>query len=369
MKEYVQKLVDLAARVDTTWKLIHADDLQARLHALQTEMSAPDFWDDQETAKVRSQEASDIEAELGAWQQIRQEVQEALDFAQLAEHEAEVEKIELRKNLAEKVRVLEKRFQELEFTVLLGDKHDTANAIVAVHAGTGGVDAQDWADMLLRMLLRFCEKRQWKVNMLDVSRGGEAGIKSAVFEVLGRYAYGYLKSEHGVHRLVRISPFDAEQLRQTSFALIEVMPQMDEATLADIAIPDTDLRIDVYRAGGKGGQGVNTTDSAVRIVHVPTHITVTCQNERSQLQNKATAMKILRSKLYQLNMENREKEKQQLRGEYTSAEWGNQIRSYVLHPYKMVKDHRTAYEESDPFAVLDGKIEGFIETYLRSQQR
>lgn len=369
MKEYLQLLSELGARIDHTWQLIQADKLTARVDEIQGLMAQPNFWVDQARATELSREASDITHELETWKVIRQEVKEASEYAELAEQEVEAVKIDLRKNLKEKLEQLKQRFQELEFTVLLGEKHDTSDAIVAVHAGAGGVDAQDWAEMLLRMLLRFCEKKEWPVKMIDTSRGGEAGIKSAMFEVHGRYAYGYLKSEHGVHRLVRQSPFNADALRQTSFALVEVLPQLNEAQAAEIELPEKDLRIDVFRAGGKGGQGVNTTDSAVRVVHLPSKITVVCQNERSQLQNKATALKILKSKLAQRQLEELEKEKALLRGEYQSAEWGNQIRSYVVHPYKLVKDHRTEYEEQEPQLVLDGKLEGFMEAYLRGRRR
>lgn len=369
MKEYLQHLSELQTRMDKTWKLLHADQLQARVSDIEARMTEPDFWSDQDRAKSFSREAADITSELQRWKEVRQEVADLTAFAELAEQESEEVKIDMRTQVKDKLQQLLERFEDLEFTVLLGEKHDASDAIVAVHAGTGGVDAQDWAELLLRMLLRFCERKEWTVKMIDTSRGNEAGIKSAVFEVNGRYAYGYLKSEHGVHRLVRQSPFNADSLRQTSFALIEVLPQLDESQAAQIDLPERDLRIDVFRSGGKGGQGVNTTDSAVRIVHLPTKITVVCQNERSQLQNKATALKILRSKLAQRQLEEVEREKAQLRGEYQSAEWGNQIRSYVLHPYKLVKDHRTEYEEQDPQAVLDGKLEGFMEAYLRSRKR
>ena len=258
---------------------------------------------------------------------------------------------------------MEKKYLDLEFDLLFSDAHDAKNAIVSVHAGAGGTDAQDWAEMLMRMLIRYAEKKGWNVRLADESRGGEAGIKSATFFVTGRYAYGHLKGEAGVHRLVRQSPFNADALRQTSFALVEVIPEMDETV--NIEIDPKDLRIDTFMSGGKGGQSVNTTYSAVRIVHLPTKITVSCQNERSQTQNRETAMKILKSKLMKLKEEELQKEKQKLRGEFQSAEWGNQIRSYVLHPYKMVKDHRTDVETSDPEKVLNGELDQFVEGYLR----
>ena len=247
--------------------------------------------------------------------------------------------------------------------VLLNGPYDKSNAIIGVHAGSGGTEAQDWAAMLVRMIMRFCEKQGWQTRIIDESKGAEAGYKSITFEVKGRYAYGYLKSEHGVHRLVRISPFDAEKMRHTSFALVEVLPEIDESI--KIELDPKDIRIDTFMSGGHGGQSVNTTYSAVRIVHIPSGISVSCQNERSQQQNKETAMKVLKAKLYRLEQEKMAKEKQELRGEYKSAEWGNQIRSYVLHPYHMIKDHRTEYESSDPEGVLEGDLLPLSESYLR----
>jgi peptide chain release factor 2 len=258
---------------------------------------------------------------------------------------------------------LQLRLQQLEFTTLLNEKHDDRDAIVAIHAGAGGTEAQDWAEMLLRMFLRYAERKNWKTKMLDEHRGAEAGIKSATFSVEGRFAYGHLKCDAGVHRLVRLSPFNADHLRQTSFALVEVLPELGD--IEEVKIKQEDLRIDTYLAGGHGGQGVQTTYSAVRVTHLPTGMVVTCQNERSQTQNKETALRILRAKLHARYLAERDAEKKQLRGEFTSAEWGNQIRSYVLHPYKLVKDHRTKFEVQEAEAVLDGNLDPFIEAYLR----
>jgi len=250
----------------------------------------------------------------------------------------------------------------LEKEALFSGEYDGHDAVLSIHAGAGGTEAQDWAAMLLRMLTRFAEKKGWTVTLLDQTVGEEAGIKSATLEVSGYNAYGHLKSEAGVHRLVRISPFDADKARHTSFALVEVVPDLGEA--APVEIDDKDLRIDVYRSSGHGGQSVNTTDSAVRITHLPTGIVVAVQNERSQLQNKAKALQILKSKLYQKQLASQVAQVSELKGEHRSAEWGNQIRSYVLQPYQQVKDHRTGFTSTDPQGVLSGELDNFIEAYL-----
>lgn len=357
MKEAESQLGKLLKKMEKTAEILDLAKMRAEAKVLGKEMERSDFWKDRERAQKISKELNDLNSEISKWDSLEAEIQESLDLADLYEKEGKLE---------EKYQHLLERFGELEFKVLLGKKYDKNNAIVAIHAGTGGTDAQDWAEMLKRMLLRYCEKKGFRAKIVDESRGGEAGIKSATFEVEGFYAYGYLKSEAGVHRLVRISPFDAEKMRHTSFALVEVLPELGE--VEQIKLKDEDLKIDVFRAGGHGGQSVNTTDSAVRVVHKPTGITVVCQNERSQHQNKETAFRILKSKLYKLYLDEQQQEKQKVRGEYTSAEWGNQIRSYVLQPYKMVKDHRTEYQEPDPEAVLDGKLDGFVEAFLRDRK-
>ncbi len=323
-------------------------------------MAEPDFWGNPDRAKRTSQEFDELTSELDRWQSISDEVKSILDMAQESERENDTS---LQKEIEKKIAELEEQFASLEFYILLAGEHDQKNAIIAIHAGAGGVDAQDWAGMLLRMYIRYAEQKGWLVRVLHESSGAEAGIKSVTFEIQGRYAYGHMKAEAGVHRLVRISPFDAEKMRHTSFALVETLPDLGETAAAKL--DDKDLRIDTFMSSGHGGQSVNTTYSAVRIVHEPTGITVSCQNERSQQQNKETALKILKSKLHQLQQTEQQEEKQKLRGEYQEAAWGNQVRSYVLHPYTMVKDHRTKHETSDVQAVLDGDLDVFIEHYLR----
>jgi len=350
------RLENLIKKISETTSLLKLSDLGEKMKQLESEMNSPDFWQNKENASAISQDYQSIKEEIDRWKDLNKKVEDLLD---LAHQEDESLRTEIEKQLTD----LEKQYSSYEFFLLLNGPYDENNAIIAIHAGSGGTEAQDWAEMLMRMVFRFSEKQNWKVNILDESRGSEAGYKSVMFKVSGRYAFGYLKSEHGVHRLVRISPFDAEKMRHTSFALIEVLPELKDDI--KIEIDQKDLRIDTFMSGGKGGQSVNTTYSAVRIVHVPTGITVSCQNERSQQQNKDTALSILKSKLHRLELERQAKEKQGLRGEYKSAEWGNQIRSYVLHPYHLVKDHRTDYESSDPEKVLEGELMPLCESYLK----
>ena len=323
-------------------------------------MSEPAFWQDQARARAVTAEHDGYKVELETWEGLQREVGDTVELA--AADQAD-QSVSLREDLEKVYAQLVKRLEKFEFKKLLSAKYDDANVLLALHAGAGGTDAQDWAEMLRRMYLRFCDQMGWQVEVVDESRGGEAGIKSSLLKVTGRYAYGYLKCEAGVHRLVRISPFDGEKMRHTSFALVEVLPELPE--VGEVEIDPKDLRIDTFLSSGHGGQSVNTTYSAVRIVHIPTNITVPCQNERSQTQNKETALKYLRAKLWQLAWGKQQAEKQKLRGEFKSAEWGNQARSYVLHPYKLVKDHRTEFESTNPDAALNGELLPFIEARLK----
>lgn len=352
----LEKLQDLNKKIEEAVNLLKLADLKNKLQQLANEMNASDFWSDQKRAQNISQDYQSIKSEVDKWEEIKKQASDLLELASSGD-------VSLEKEIDTQTAQLEKKFEDYELFLLLNGPYDQTNAIVSIHAGSGGTEAQDWAQMLLRMIARFCEKQNWRVEILDESRGQEAGYKSITFRVSGRYAFGYLKSEHGVHRLVRISPFDAEKMRHTSFALVEVLPELDDKV--EVNIDPKDLRIDTFMSGGKGGQSVNTTYSAVRIVHLPTGISVSCQNERSQTQNKETAMKILKGKLHRIEEEKRAKEHKELRGEYKSAEWGNQIRSYVLHPYHLVKDHRTDYESTDPEGVLEGNLLSLCEAYLK----
>lgn len=360
VQELRERLEALQKKVSEAWEILALDTTKDEITALEAETMSADFWQDQERATRESQKLAELRREIGDWEKIRTSITDSLELLGMAEGEKDEGTIT---DLVTRTTELEADFTKLEFSLMFSGDHDQANAILGLHAGAGGTDAQDWAEMLMRMLFRYAERKGWKVQLLDESRGGEAGIKSATFRIEGRFAYGHLKSEHGVHRLVRQSPFNADALRQTSFALVEVIPEIEHDS--DVEIKAEDLRIDTFTAGGKGGQSVNTTYSAVRIVHLPTGIMVSCQNERSQVQNKEFAMRVLKSKLLKLREDEWQKEKQKLRGEYQSAEWGNQIRSYVLHPYKMVKDHRTDVETADPEKVLDGDLDMFVEGYLR----
>lgn len=354
--ELYTSLEYVSQRVEDVWGTLRLKQLDEELVSLDTHMQESGFWSDQQRATQVSQRREWIDGFVTSWRQLRADIVEARELGKIISEDVDEQAL-----FEELVASIVQRFSEMEVGLLLGGKYDSGNAYVSVQAGSGGTEAQDWAEMLLRMLTRYAERKKWNVTLLDESRGSEAGYKSVRVRIEGSYAFGLMQSEHGTHRLVRISPFDAEGMRHTSFAFVEVTPEIDEV---EIEVDPNDLRIDTFMASGKGGQSVNTTYSAVRIVHIPTNISVSCQNERSQLQNKETAMKILKSKLQQLEDEKQRALKQELGGSHASADWGSQIRSYVLHPYKMVKDVRTKYEESDPETVLAGEIDGFVKSFL-----
>jgi peptide chain release factor 2 len=300
---------------------------------------------------------ADLREELEGWSFIQKQINDAAELAALEDES-------LRQELEVIVTNLEHEAHRREISTLLSGPYDKVNAILAIHSGAGGTDSQDWAAMLERMFLRWAEKRGYQTEILDISEGEEAGIKSVTIAVNGKYAYGYLHAEKGVHRLVRLSPFDSAHRRHTSFVLVEVLPELEDDHILEIN-PE-DLRIDIFRSSGAGGQNVQKNATAVRLTHIPTGLVVTCQNERSQIQNRENAMRVLKARLLEIKHQQQDKERADLRGEYTKAEWGSQIRSYVLHPYQMVKDHRTDYEVGNTQAVLDGEIDDFIEAYLRA---
>ena len=287
----------------------------------------------------------------------------SIEIAEIISMESDEEEISLREEVTSEVDRISAHIDELEFQLTLNGKYDNHNAILAIHAGAGGVESQDWAEMLLRMYMRWAERHNYRLKILDKSPGDEAGIKSVTLEIAGDYTYGYLKSEHGVHRLIRLSPFDADHARHTSFVLVEVMPEAEDEV--DVNISQEDLRIDTFRPSGPGGQHMQKTSSAVRITHLPSGLVVTCQSERSQYQNKETAMTILKARLLKLDLAKKSEERNKLKGKHIIAGWGNQIRSYTLQPYRMVKDHRTGYQTGDTEAVLDGELDGFMTAYLR----
>lgn len=355
MDEIAKHASELLKNIDTAFKKLDLSARQTELADIQQKMTAPDFWQDNLKAQEVAKREAKIKAQIEPWIELQKNVQ---DITELATDES------LKDELKNQLDQAEQDYKKLQFTLQFSGLYDDHDAILRLSAGVGGTDAQDWTQMLERMYLRWGEHNGMKSELIEESAGEEAGLKSATLSVSGPYAYGKLKGEHGVHRLVRLSPFNSDNLRQTSFALVEVLPQIDAPD--EVMVDESDLRIDVYRSGGKGGQSVNTTDSAVRITHIPTGIVVAIQNERSQLQNRETAMKILRSKLAQQQIEQHKEKLSELKGVTKSAEWGAQIRNYVLHPYTLVKSTKTGYEERDAAKVLDGEINGFIEDFLKA---
>jgi len=335
------------------------------MQELEEQTSRPDFWSDAENAQKVLKARMVMEKDVTAWETLEHR---ALDIKELIELGAEEADADTLAEVAVLNAELESGVSAVEFRRMLSGDHDASGSFVSINAGAGGTESQDWAEMLLRMYLRYCEKKGWKTEITDYQGGEEAGVKGVTFSVTGEFAYGYLKAEAGIHRLVRISPFDSAARRHTSFASVFVFPIIEEEDI-DVKIVESDLRIDTFRSSGAGGQHVNTTDSAIRITHLPTGIVVACQSERSQHMNKATAMKVLRSKLYEKELREREAKASDIAGEKKEIGWGSQIRSYVLHPYKMVKDLRTGVESGNPDAVLDGDLEEFVVAYLMGVRR
>ena len=356
----MQDLVDrIAVSKNKISELIQHVDLDARkneLAAAQSQSENPNLWDDPEKAQKLMKKINDLQAEISGWEKLVQKTNDISDLAQMDDES-------MREELEAEIKEIEAECDDKEISTLLSGKFDRGNAILAIHAGAGGTEAHDWASMLQRMYLRWMEDHGYEAEIVDFTPGEEAGTKTITITVTGPFAYGYLKSEKGTHRLVRLSPFDAAHRRHTSFAMVEVLPEAQDDD--SIEIPESDLRIDVFKSSGAGGQNVQKNSTAVRLLHIPTGIIVTCQNERSQTQNRETAMKVLKSRLLDIKHQEQEKELAELRGGYVKAEWGSQIRSYVLHPYQMVKDHRTEYEVGNAQSVLDGDLDGFIKAYLK----
>ena len=355
MQEVAKQAETLTLEVVKAIEQLNIAEIEQELLVLREAAQAPDFWNDNIKAQTNVKRQAKLENRIAPWRDLERDLRDLSELIALDDDK-------LLTDLTAQLAVLEERLKTLKNQLKLSGPYDDFEAILSIHAGAGGTDAQDWAQMLLRMYVRWSENHDMKVVTIEESAGDEAGIKSVTIEVEGDYAYGKLKGEHGVHRLVRLSPYNADNLRQTSFAKVEVMPKIDKPEVVEI--DDKDLKVDVFRSGGHGGQSVNTTDSAVRVTHLPTGIVVAIQNERSQLQNKETAMTILRSRLAQLKLEQHAEKVSELKGPNEQAAWGNQIRSYVLHPYKQVKDLRTRAESSDPEAVLNGELDPFIEAYL-----
>ncbi|MBI2589324.1 peptide chain release factor 2 [Candidatus Saccharibacteria bacterium] len=371
MEQLKKRVEQLLSEVKRETEKLNLKDLESELRDLKQQMAKPDFWQDRQKAQDLSKREADLARRVGPWQKLQQEISETKELIKLEDSSLEEE-------LANKISILNSEFSILKKELRFQGPFDNHDVILSIYAGAGGTDAQDWAQMLLRMYVRWAESHKLKVKTIDQSTGEEAGIKSATIKISGHstlrdepsgsdlksgdFLYGKLQSEQGVHRLVRLSPFNANNLRQTSFAKVDILPSIDKPS--EVELDDKDLKIDVYRAGGHGGQSVNTTDSAVRVTHLPTGVTVAIQNERSQLQNKATALGILRSKLVQLQQQQHVQNLADLKGPNQSAEWGSQIRSYVLHPYKQVKDLRSGYETTDPQSVLDGNLDPFINAWL-----
>ncbi|WP_132372622.1 peptide chain release factor 2 [Melghiribacillus thermohalophilus] len=360
--EIKQEIEKMAARLADFRGSLDLTEKKERIAELEEKMSAPDFWDDQDRAQTIINENNALKDLVQSFENNQEALENIEATFELIKEEDDPE---LRQELEEEVKDLTKALNEFELQIMLSEPYDKNNAILELHPGAGGTESQDWASMLLRMYTRWAERKGFKVETLDYLPGDEAGVKSVTLLIKGHNAYGYLKAEKGVHRLVRISPFDSSGRRHTSFVSCEVMPEFNNEV--EIEVKPDEIKIDTYRSSGAGGQHVNTTDSAVRITHLPTNTVVTCQSERSQIKNREKAMKMLKAKLYQLEIERQQQELNEIRGEQKEIGWGSQIRSYVFHPYSMVKDHRTNVEIGNVQAVMDGEIDPFIDAYLRSK--
>ena len=356
--EVSRLLTEYEERVDDLANALDIDALEIELKELNQQMLDPNFWNDQNNAKKVTKRIAELESNLNTFKKLSKDLKNLNEWFVISERDTEEWEI-----LMTELNSFTELIEDFSIQTLLSEPYDNNNCILTIQAGAGGTEAQDWAEMLERMYLRYASRMNYKTEILDHQAGDEAGIKSVTIMISGQFAYGYLKAEIGIHRLVRISPFDANKKRHTSFASVEVVPEVDDDV--EIEIKEEDIKVDVYRSGGAGGQSVNTTDSAVRITHLPTKIVVTCQNERSQIQNREQAMKVLASKLLQIEIEKKEEELMKLKGEQKSIGWGSQIRSYVFHPYQMVKDLRTNEETSQIDDVMDGKLDNFINAYLK----
>ncbi|MBN1958008.1 MAG: peptide chain release factor 2 [Desulfuromonadales bacterium] len=358
-REPKESVKELQEKLQELWRYLDVPGKQERVSELEAEIARPDFWNQGEQAQEALKERTRLQKVVEDCNSARRQLEDLHVLIELGEEGEDDETLaEVNAMLPD----LEKQIARMEFSRMLSGEHDASNATISINAGAGGTEAQDWADMILRMYTRYCERKGFKLEFTDYQPAEEAGIKSATFSVEGDYAYGYLRSESGIHRLVRISPFDANAKRHTSFCSVFVFPELDDSI--EIEIEDKDIKVDTYRASGAGGQHVNKTDSAIRITHLPTGIVVACQNQRSQHSNRATALKQLKARLYEMEIRKKEEEAAALSEEKKDIGWGSQIRSYVLHPYRMVKDHRTAFETGNTDAVLDGDLDGFIEAYL-----